>query len=143
MRRVGEKILVWLGLLLQFALIFILGVIAPFLNDKSFKKDIVKDVKREVSSDQLSNSQIHNIVSSLNQWIIYLIGIAIVVAIIALLAALFINKFPKTTGGIFIILAIVVVISFNWIATICWLIAGIMLIVRNRKKANKKARTRR
>ena len=140
MKRVWEKILVWLGLLLQFALIFIYGVIAPFMNDDSFKSEIKDSIKEEVSSGELSNADINSIVSSLNEWIIYLIGLAIIVAAVALITALIINKLPKTAGVIFILLAIAAVLSLNFVATLFWLIAGIMLIVRRNKQTKRKAR---
>ena len=140
MKRVWEKILVWLGLLLQFALIFIYGIIAPFMNDDSFKSEIKDNIKEEVSSGELSNADINSIVSSLNEWIIYLIGLAIIVAAVALITALIINKLPKTAGVIFILLAIAAVLSLNFIATLFWLIAGIMLIVRRNKQTKRKAR---
>lgn len=140
MKRVWEKILVWLGLLLQFALIFIYGVIAPFMNDDSFKSEIKDNIKEEVSSGELSNADINSIVSSLNEWIIYLIGLAIIVAAVALITALIINKLPKTAGVIFILLAIAAVLSLNFVATLFWLIAGNMLIVRRNKQTKRKAR---
>ena len=140
MKRVWEKILVWLGLLLQFALIFIYGIIAPFMNDDSFKSEIKDNIKEEVSSGELSNADINSIVSSLNEWIIYLIGLAIIVAAVALITALIINKLPKTAGVIFILLAIAAVLSLNFVATLFWLIAGIMLIVRRNKQTKHKAR---
>ena len=140
MKRVWEKILVWLGLLLQFALIFIYGIIAPFMNDDGFKSEIKDNIKEEVSSGELSNADINSIVSSLNEWIIYLIGLAIIVAAVALITALIINKLPKTAGVIFILLAIAAVLSLNFVATLFWLIAGNMLIVRRNKQTKHKAR---
>lgn len=139
MKRVWEKILVWLGLLLQFELIFIYGVIAPFMNDDSFKSEIKDSIKEEASSGKLSNADINSIVSHLNEWIIYLIGLAIIVASVALITALIINKLPKTAGVIFILLAIAAVLSLNFLATLFWLIAGIMLIVRRNKQTKRKA----
>ena len=52
MKRTGEKVLVWIGIILQFILIFLMAIITPFLNDVSVKNELTDVIYNSNVYDQ-------------------------------------------------------------------------------------------
>ncbi len=131
MKRTIEKILTWVGILLQFLLIFVMALIVPFLNDESAKDSLIQSINNSgefnQNATQIDPSRYIDIASSL---FLMALGAVIVCTIIALICALLINRLPKVVGVVLILIAIVTVFTFNLITALLWLIAGIMLLVR-------------
>lgn len=136
MKRTIEKILTWVGILLQFLLIFVMALIVPFLNDESAKDSLIQTINNSGEFNQnvtqVDPSRYIDIASSL---FLMALGAVIVCTIIALICALLINRLPKVVGVVLILIAIVTVFTFNLITALLWLIAGIMLLVRKPQQA--------
>ncbi|PTE97273.1 DUF4064 domain-containing protein [Staphylococcus equorum] len=137
MKRTVEKILTWVGIILQFILIFLMAIVTPFLNDASVKDSLIQSMNNSQEFNQVSNqmtpSQLLDMASSL---FIVALGAVIVCTIIAIIFALLINKIPKVSGVVLILIAIVTVFTFNWITALLWLVAGILLLVRKAHKSS-------
>ncbi|KRG08373.1 DUF4064 domain-containing protein [Staphylococcus sp. NAM3COL9] len=135
MKRTVEKILTWVGIILQFILIFLMAIVTPFLNDASVKDSLIQSLNNSQEFNQVSNqmtpSQLLEMASSL---FIIALGVVIICTIIAIIFALLINKIPKVSGVVLIVIAIVTVFTFNWITALLWFIAGILLLVRKAYK---------
>ncbi|MGO1862232.1 MAG: DUF4064 domain-containing protein [Staphylococcus equorum] len=135
MKRTVEKILTWVGIILQFILIFLMAIVTPFLNDASVKDSLIQSMNNSQEFNQVSNqmtpSQLLDMASSL---FIVALGAVIVCTIIAIIFALLINKIPKVSGVVLILIAIVTVFTFNWITALLWLVAGNLLLVRKAHK---------
>ena len=138
MKRTLEKVLVWLGIFIQFVLIFLMAIAAPFLNDRSFKRSLMDSFEnQEAISNNLTQTETSQLLDNISQLFIVALGLVIVTTILALIFVLLINKIPKTVGVIFILLAIVSVFTLNIISALLWLIAGILLLVKKTHKHNK------
>lgn len=138
MKRTLEKVLVWLGIFIQFVLIFLMAIAAPFLNDRSFKRSLMDSFKnQDAISDNLTQTETSQLLDSISQLFIVALGLVIVTTILALIFALLINKIPKTSGVVFILLAIICVFTLNIFTALLWLIAGIILLVKKPHKHNK------
>ncbi|MBF0812485.1 DUF4064 domain-containing protein [Staphylococcus sp. mip270_02] len=134
MKRTGEKVLVWIGIILQFILIFLMAIVTPFLNDISVKNEL---------ADTIYNSDMYNqgtpqmdassLVDIASQIFLLALIIVIICTVLAIIFALFINKIPKVVGVFFILLGITTVLTLNWLTAVLWLIAGIMLLARKQK----------
>lgn len=137
MKRTVEKVLVWIGIILQFILIFFMAIVTPFLNDASVKNELADSIYNSnmynQGASQMDASSLVNVASQ-----IFLIALIIVVicTVLAIVFALFINKIPKTVGVFFILLGIITVLTLNWITAVLWLIAGIMLLAKKPKRAD-------
>ena len=139
MKRTLEKVLVWLGIFIQFVLIFLMAIAAPFLNDRSFKGSLMDSFEnQEAISNNLTQTETSQLLDNISQLFIVALGLVIVTTILALIFVLLINKIPKTVGVIFILLAIVSVFTLNIITALLWLIAGIILLVKKPHKHNKR-----
>lgn len=139
MKRTLEKVLVWLGIFIQFVLIFLMAIAAPFLNDRSFKGSLMDSFEnQEAISNNLTQTETSQLLDNISQLFIVALGLVIVTTILALIFVLLINKIPKTVGVIFILLAIVSVFTLNIISALLWLIAGILLLVKKTHKHNKR-----
>ncbi len=139
MKRTLEKVLVWLGIFIQFVLIFLMAIAAPFLNDRSFKRSLMDSFEnQEAISNNLTQTETSQLLDHISQLFIVALGLVIVTTILALIFVLLINKIPKTVGVIFILLAIVSVFTLNIITALLWLIAGIILLVKKPHKHNKR-----
>lgn len=139
MKRTLEKVLVWLGIFIQFVLIFLMAIAAPFLNDRSFKRSLMDSFEnQEAISNHLTQTETSQLLDHISQLFIVALGLVIVTTILALIFVLLINKIPKTVGVIFILLAIVSVFTLNIITALLWLIAGIILLVKKPHKHNKR-----
>ncbi|MDT3998093.1 hypothetical protein RPO67_10665, partial [Staphylococcus saprophyticus] len=46
MKRTAEKILIWIGIILQFILIFLMAIVAPFFNDVSVKNELIEVINQ-------------------------------------------------------------------------------------------------
>ncbi|NWK85131.1 DUF4064 domain-containing protein [Staphylococcus sp. GSSP0090] len=134
MKRTAEKILVWIGIILQFIMIFLMAIIAPFFNDVSVKNELIEVINQSnVYNQNASQMDPANIVDLVSNLFISALIVVIVCTVIAIIFATLINKLPKFAGIIFIILGIVTVLTLNWITAILWLIAGILLLVRKKR----------
>ena len=138
MKRTLEKVLIWLGIFIQFVLIFLMAIAAPFLNDRSFKRSLMGSFKnQDAISDNLTQTETSQLLDNISQLFIVALGLVIVTTILALIFVLLINKIPKTVGVIFILLAIASVFTLNIISALLWLIAGILLLVKKPHKHKK------
>lgn len=134
MKRTAEKILVWIGIILQFIMIFLMAITAPFFNDVSVKNELIEVINQSnVYNQNASQMDPANIVDLMSNLFISALIVVIVCTVIAIIFATLINKLPKFAGIIFILLGIVTVLTLNWITAILWLIAGILLLVRKKR----------
>lgn len=134
MKRTGEKVLIWIGIILQFILIFLMAIITPFLNDVSVKNELADAIYNSNMYDQgTPKIDASNLVDVASQIFLLALVIVIICTVLAIIFALFINKIPKVVGVCFILLGIVTVLTLNWLTAVLWLIAGIMLLARKQK----------
>ncbi|MFQ3791492.1 DUF4064 domain-containing protein [Staphylococcus nepalensis] len=141
MKRTVEKVLAWLGILIQFVVIFLMAIAAPFLNDESYKSSLMRSVEnQDIIRDNLTQTETSQLLDNISQLFIIALGTVIITTILALIFVLLINKLPKTVGVILVLLAIVTVFTLNLLTALLWLIAGIILLVRqpNKKSKSKK-----
>ncbi|MGN5883922.1 DUF4064 domain-containing protein [Staphylococcus simulans] len=125
MNRKAEKILGWIGvgLTLIYMLLFLIGI---FMG-----KGMLSDILLKQGDPSMSPEYLH-------QTLIFTTIGLIVVAIIAAIGLVLIKKNRIASGIILIIAAIAGIFFSNFIATILFFIAGIMLFVR-RSKAKSEA----
>lgn len=134
MKRTGEKVLVWIGIILQFILIFLMAIVTPFLNDISVKNELADAIyNSDMYNQGASQMDASSLVDIASQIFLLALVIVIICTILAIVFALFINKFPKVVGVCFILLGIITVLTLNWLTAVLWLIAGIMLLARKQK----------
>lgn len=137
MKRTGEKVLVWIGIILQFILIFFMAIVTPFLNDASVKNELADSIYNNNMYNQgTSQLDAFSLVDVASQIFLLALIIVIICTVLAIAFALFINKFPKVVGVFFILLGIITVLTLNWITAVLWLIAGIMLLARKPKRVD-------
>ena len=136
MKRTAEKILIWIGIILQFILIFLMAIVAPFFNDVSVKNELIEVINQSIIYNQnASQMDPANIVDLVSNLFILALIVVIVCTVIAIIFAILTNKLPKFVGIIFILLGLVTVLTLNWITAILWLVAGILLLVRKKQKS--------
>ncbi|MBM2657520.1 DUF4064 domain-containing protein [Staphylococcus pseudoxylosus] len=134
MKRTGEKVLVWIGIILQFILIFLMAIVTPFLNDISVKNELVDGIyNSDMYNQGTSQMDASSLVDIASQIFLLALVIVIICTVLAIVFALFINKIPKVVGVCFILLGIITVLTLNWLTAVLWLIAGIMLLARKQK----------
>ncbi|PHK48907.1 DUF4064 domain-containing protein [Staphylococcus edaphicus] len=140
MKRTAEKILIWIGIMIQFVLIFLMAIIAPFFNDVSVKNELTALLNSSDAYNQnaTQTDPAHLIDLASNLFIAALI-VAIIATVIAMISALLVNKLPKLVGMVMIILGIITILVLNWITAILWLVAGILLLARKNHLTNNKA----
>ena len=136
MKRTAEKILIWIGIILQFILIFLMAIVAPFFNDVSVKNELIEVINQSnIYNQNASQMDPANIVDLVSNLFILALIVVIVCTVIAIIFAILTNKLPKFVGTIFILLGLVTVLTLNWITAILWLVAGILLLVRKKQKS--------
>ena len=136
MKRTAEKILIWIGIILQFILIFLMAIVAPFFNDVSVKNELIEVINQSnIYNQNASQMDPANIVDLVSNLFILALIVVIVCTVIAIIFAILTNKLPKFVGIIFILLGLVTVLTLNWITAILWLVAGILLLVRKKQKS--------
>lgn len=136
MKRTAEKILIWIGIILQFILIFLMAIVAPFFNDDSVKNELIEVINQSnIYNQNASQMDPANIVDLVSNLFILALIVVIVCTVIAIIFAILTNKLPKFVGIIFILLGLVTVLTLNWITAILWLVAGILLLVRKKQKS--------
>ncbi|CAM3130995.1 hypothetical protein CD039_09420 [Staphylococcus argensis] len=127
MKRTAEKVLSWIGIVVSILGIILFAVAKPLFNSDSVDPDTV-------NSDQ-SVEQARQGMENLSSSMTTLIVISIIGTILALIAVFLIKK-SRVAAGVLLIIAGIVFIFANWICTILFLIAGIMLLVRKPKNHN-------
>ena len=69
MKRTAEKILIWIGIILQFILIFLMAIVAPFFNDVSVKNELIEVINQSniynQNASQMDPANIVDLVSNL------------------------------------------------------------------------------
>ncbi|MBU8681027.1 DUF4064 domain-containing protein [Staphylococcus saprophyticus] len=136
MKRTAEKILIWIGIILQLILIFLMAIVAPFFNDVSVKNELIEVINQSnIYNQNASQMDPANIVDLVSNLFILALIVVIVCTVIAIIFAILTNKLPKFVGIIFILLGLVTVLTLNWITAILWLVAGILLLVRKKQKS--------
>ena len=95
---------------------------------------------QDIIRDNLTQTETSQLLDNISQLFIIALGTVIITTILALIFVLLINKLPKTVGVILVLLAIVTVFTLNLLTALLWLIAGIILLVRqpNKKSKSKK-----
>ncbi|PTG43968.1 DUF4064 domain-containing protein, partial [Staphylococcus cohnii] len=79
MKRTLEKVLVWLGIFIQFVLIFLMAIAAPFLNDRSFKRSLMDSFEnQEAISNNLTQTETSQLLDHISQLFIVALGLVIV-----------------------------------------------------------------
>ncbi|MCU5746247.1 DUF4064 domain-containing protein [Staphylococcus sp. SQ8-PEA] len=124
-KRTGEKVLTWIGIIISIIGIIFFAVIKPFLNDSDVKDSAAKSGQSIEEAKEGAN-----VLSSFANTALTTMIISTILALIAL----FLIKKSRIWAGILLIIAGLVVLGcFNFIVTILFVIAGIMLLVRKPK----------
>src|SRR5699024_12409744 len=130
MKRTVEKVLAWLGILIQFVVIFLMAIAAPFLNDESYKSSLMRSVEnQDIIRDNLTQTETSQLLDNISQLFIIAFGTRNITTILALIFVLLINKLPKTVGVILVLLAIVTVFTLHLLTALLCLIDGITLLI--------------
>lgn len=137
MKRTAEKVLTWIGILVQIVMIALMALVLPFLNDPSIKNEAINEIQTMKSNGNLSQfltqitpSQLFDFVK---QGAIIIIIMAVVCFVLAIIMTQLMRRIPKTIGVILILVAIVNLLTGNLLTSLLWLIAGIMLMARSDK----------
>ncbi|PHK48615.1 DUF4064 domain-containing protein [Staphylococcus edaphicus] len=131
MKRTIERVLAWIGIVLQLIGVALIAILMPLLNNSETKDAMIQQLMEDDSS--LTQQDGTAMIGMLNGLLTVGLVLAIILLIIAIIGAFLIGKKAKVAG---ILLIIAGVISFvgNWINAVLWLIAGIMLLVRKPKE---------
>ncbi|EHM68088.1 DUF4064 domain-containing protein [Staphylococcus pettenkoferi] len=124
MKRTAEKVLSWIGIVFG-----ILGIIFLYFLKSFFASD---NVDTDAVNSSQSTEQARQSVESMSTTMITGMIVSIIGIILALIAIFLIKK-SRIASGVLLIIAGIVFIFTNWICTILFLIAGIMLLVRKPK----------
>ena len=142
LKRTAEKILTWVGILVQFVVIAASALALPFLNDASIKQKAIPLIVTANNNpniaqftDQLSPSTLFDY---MKQGALLVLAICVVCCIIAMISVTIMGKFEKFTGILLILIALINVLTINVVSSLLWLIAGIMLVLRRRNTKKRK-----
>lgn len=124
-KRTAEKVMTWIGISFQILTVLGISLLLFFMNMETVKESMIKDGAM-TASEAASSSQLTNI------FLIIGLVLNIVLLVLAILSAKWIDKKPKVAGVILIIIGVISLFG-NWIATILWIISGIMLLVKKPK----------
>ncbi|MHC3757781.1 DUF4064 domain-containing protein [Staphylococcus succinus] len=132
-KRTIERVLSWIGIILQLIGVVAMALFLPLMGNNDFKDTVVQSMQEQDSSfTKQDSTEILDILSSL---ITFGLVFSIIVLIIAIIAATLIGKKAKLAGVLLIIAGVVSILG-NWINAILWIVAGIMLLVRKPKNDN-------
>ena len=124
MKRTAEKVLSWIGIVFG-----ILGIISFVALKPLFDPDKVDtDAIKAGQSTEQARQGAENMVTMMT---VGIVG-SIIITILALIAVFLIKK-NRIAAGVLLIIAGIIAFFSNWICTILFLIAGIMLLVRKPK----------
>lgn len=144
MKRTTEKILTWVGILLQFVVIAASALALPFLNDASIKQKVLPLIATANNNQniaqftgQLSPSTLFDY---MKQGALIILAICVVCCIIAMISVTMMGKLAKFTGILLILIALINVLTVNVVSSLLWFIAGIMLLSRGSTTKQRKKR---
>lgn len=131
MKRTIERVLTWIGIVLQILGVVLMAVLIPMMGNGEVKEAFISQMMQEDSSFTYEDG--NTIFSTFSGLLTTGLVLGIILLIIALIAVFLISKKPKVAG---VLLIIAGVISFlgNWINAVLWLVAGTMLLVRKPKE---------
>lgn len=131
MKRTIERVLTWIGIVLQILGVVLMAVLIPMMGNGEVKEAFISQMMQEDSSFTYEDG--NTIFSTFSGLLTTGLVLGIILLIIALIAVFLISKKAKVAG---VLLIIAGVISFlgNWINAVLWLVAGIMLLVRKSKE---------
>lgn len=131
MKRTIERVLTWIGIVLQILGVVLMAVLIPMMGNGEVKEAFISQMMQEDSSFTYEDG--NTIFSTFSGLLTTGLVLGIILLIIALIAVFLISKKPKVAG---VLLIIAGVISFlgNWINAVLWLVAGNMLLVRKPKE---------
>ncbi|MRN63852.1 DUF4064 domain-containing protein [Staphylococcus saprophyticus] len=131
MKRTIERVLTWIGIVLQILGVVLMAVLIPMMGNGEVKEAFISQMMQEDSSFTYEDG--NTIFSTFSGLLTTGLVLGIILLIIALIAVFLISKKAKVAG---VLLIIAGVISFlgNWINAVLWLVAGIMLLVRKPKE---------
>ncbi|MCY1565187.1 DUF4064 domain-containing protein [Staphylococcus pettenkoferi] len=124
MKRTAEKVLSWIGIVFGILGIILFAASKPLFNPDKVDTDALK-------SDQ-SPEQARQGAEHMGAMMTTGIVVSIIITILALIAVFLIKK-HRIAAGVLLIIAGIIAFFSNWICTILFLIAGIMLLVRKPK----------
>ncbi|WP_312585442.1 DUF4064 domain-containing protein, partial [Staphylococcus aureus] len=85
-KRTAEKILIWIGIILQFILIFLMAIVAPFFNDVSVKNELIEVINQSnIYNQNASQMDPANIVDLVSNLFILALIVVIVCTVIAII----------------------------------------------------------
>lgn len=124
MKRTAEKVLSWIGIVFG-----ILGIIFFFLAKPLFNPDKVDtDAVNAGKSAEQARQGAENMSAAMTTGVV-----TSIIALILALIAVFLIKKNRIAAGVLLIIAGIIAFFSNWICTILFLIAGIMMLVRKPK----------
>ncbi|HLR18943.1 MAG TPA: DUF4064 domain-containing protein [Staphylococcus sp.] len=130
MKRTTERVLTWIGIVLQLIGVVLIAIFIPMISNNEVKESVIQQMMADDPSFSYQDGA--NIFGMLGSLLTVGLILSIIILIIAIIGAILIGKKAKAAG---ILLIIVGVVSFlgNWINAILWIVAGIMLLVRKPK----------
>ncbi|MCM3072786.1 DUF4064 domain-containing protein [Staphylococcus equorum] len=124
-KRTAEKVITWIGIGFQILTVLGISLLLFLMNMETVKESMIEDGAM-TASEAASSSQLTNI------FLIIGLVLSIVLLVLAILSAKWIDKKSKVAGVILIIIGVISLFG-NWIATILWIVSGIMLLVKKPK----------
>lgn len=118
-KRTAEKVMTWIGIGFQILTILGISLLLFLMNMETVKESMIEDGAM-TASEAASSSQLTNV------FLIIGLILSIVLLVLAILSAKWIDKKPKVAGVILIIIGVISLFG-NWI------VSGIMLLVKKPK----------
>ena len=120
--RTGERILAWIGVVIQLLGVLMWGGILLFMGSAGFEEELRADPSL-TPSEASESATIFLVIMGVG------LAIGLIVLIGTIIGSIKIGKSNKLAGILLLVFGIISLI-LNWISAILWIIAGIMLLVR-------------
>ncbi|WP_436855979.1 DUF4064 domain-containing protein [Staphylococcus caeli] len=130
MKRTIERVLTWIGIVLQLLGVVFIAIAMPLMGNSEIKDSFIQGMMEEESTFSYQDgTDMFNVLSGL---MVVALIIGIILLIVAVIAAFLIGKKSKVAGILLIVVGVISLVG-SWINAILWLVAGIMLLVRKPK----------
>ncbi|WP_436862679.1 DUF4064 domain-containing protein [Staphylococcus caeli] len=130
MKRTIERVLTWIGIVLQLLGVVFIAIAMPLMGNSEIKDSFIQGMMEEDSTFSYQDgTDIFNVLSGL---MVVALIVGIILLIVAVIAAFLIGKKSKVAGILLIVVGVISLVG-SWINAILWLVAGIMLLVRKPK----------
>lgn len=139
MKRTAEIIFTVIGILLYAIPVVLAGILLSVKDNPQFRAEIERGINTAPNADELGNINMDQMIDFLGTFTTVILVAAVLAIALGVLSIVFLkgDKKPKAAGIILIITAIVMTfgtVGLGLFAGVAYLIAGIIALVRKKKK---------